>query len=119
MRLQTTTRVNEEEEKEKEGKYTQLAQLLHQMSGDEAVDFLQGFAARRKAGAAASGGLPRQIPEYDVVRNMFPPKQSVEFELTVRHPVAYPTLFPLQVAALSLEGVLGTHSVNRPRCVDL
>lgn len=51
--------------------------------------------------------LSRQIPGSEVLRALLPPAQSsFEFEATIRQPVAYPALFPLQVALLPLDQLL-------------
>jgi hypothetical protein len=51
--------------------------------------------------------------------NMLPPTQnSVELELTIQHPIAYPILLPLQGVTLPLESLLGPNSSFLPRCAN-
>jgi hypothetical protein len=97
-------------------KSRQISELLDAMPEHEAAEMLQELAARR---AAAASSLPKQISEHDVLRNtLLPVQNNIEFELNVRHPIAYPTLYPLQVATLSWETVLGPSAMTWQRCVN-
>jgi hypothetical protein len=97
-------------------KYQQVIELFDALPEHEAAQILHEFTTRRTTAAFV---LPKQISELDLIRNTLWPSQSnVELELNVRYPVAYPALYPLSVAALTLETLLGPHTITQPRCVD-
>jgi hypothetical protein len=83
----------------------QIAVLFDGLPEHEKARLLQELATRNPAAA----GLPKPISEHGLIRDtLLLNHNDVEFELTVRHPVAYPVLFPVDVAALPLKSLLGS-----------
>ncbi|CZR43818.1 uncharacterized protein FPRO_07265 [Fusarium proliferatum ET1] len=54
-----------------------------------------------------SGSPTPSLPQYNIVGSLLPPVSAgMEFELMVRHPIAYPVLLPVTVSSLPLTELL-------------
>ncbi|KAH8125656.1 hypothetical protein LI328DRAFT_151772 [Trichoderma asperelloides] len=86
-----------------------ILRLLRTLPPEDAVKLLQTLRND-------SSDTPRLIStpsEHNLLRGALgPTRNSLEFELTVRHPVSYPPLFPLKVSSLPLESLLRPSRTN-------
>jgi hypothetical protein len=85
-----------------------ILQLLRTLPYDKAVELLQTLRTDDTPfDGSESANKTSMLSGRDLLGSFLGTSQnSLEFELVVRHPVAYPPLFPLQIAALPLESLL-------------
>ncbi|KAH8892669.1 hypothetical protein GQ53DRAFT_127022 [Thozetella sp. PMI_491] len=81
-----------------------ITRVLDALSSDQAAELFQALCAR---GYDAALSRPRQISERETLRALLPATETqAEFELTTRHPIAYPVLVPLLADDLPLHSIL-------------
>jgi hypothetical protein len=86
-----------------------VLRLLRTLPPEEGLELLE--AIHNDAALADDWDMTSyEIPtssEHNLLRSLLgPTRNHMEFELTVRYPVAYPPLFPINVTSLALETLL-------------
>ena len=87
------------------GKSTDVLKQLQRLPYDEAIKVLQQLRGMELPESSSSGSssndfLP-SISEYQILRSCIPSTPNdLEFELAIRHPIAYPTLLPVNIDSL-------------------
>lgn len=90
---------------------TEMLESLRTLPHEQALEL---FRKLRNEPAGPLLSLPRPS-DHQTLRALLPPTQnSLGFELTMRHPVAYPTLFPVSYTELSLGSLLKPMRMPRP-----
>ncbi|KZL67779.1 c6 transcription factor [Colletotrichum incanum] len=103
------TQLVDKEEALNNAKAAELLDMLKRVPDDEVLEALKLLRIGNEPAEVSSA-----LPKYDVGlsqvalnRAILPPTQtSLEFELMMRHPVAYPTWAPVQPSKLDLEFLL-------------
>lgn len=100
-----------------------IVELLRSVPYDEAVELLQKLRGGSPPTPAATPSttvvrkppsIPPPIPAHFYVRSVIPPtRNNLEFELVVRHPIAYPTLLPIPIESLPIDVLLHPSQIRR------
>lgn len=91
--------------------------MLQTLPRDQAFDLLETLRAAHNVDEDAdSPALPGQLSEQQLLRTLLSPTQeSLEFELMIRFPIAYPALVPVSPTSLPLERLLRPRRIARAR----
>ncbi|KAL0931318.1 C6 zinc finger domain containing protein [Colletotrichum truncatum] len=90
----------------------ELLSLLRDSSDEQALEALRGFKEGKESGEITSSlrSMPSVglgLSQIALNRAIIPPtRSSLEFELMVRHPVAYPAWAPVEASKLDLDYLL-------------
>jgi hypothetical protein len=93
--------------------------FLDTMPDDAAMNVLRHLKSSRDPSTTLSSiksgvQLNHQLSERRTARNFSPPTQSeLEFELSIRHPISYPTLMPVDVTVQQPNPLLQTRRLRR------
>mgnify|MGYP005988626813 CR=1 FL=1 len=93
------------------GKSTDVLKQLQKLPYDEALKVLRQLRGMDLPESSSSGSssneLSPSISEYKVSRSCIPTTPNdLEFELAIRHPIAYPTLLPVHIDSLKDQNFL-------------
>ncbi|KAJ4320121.1 hypothetical protein N0V84_006008 [Fusarium piperis] len=103
-----------------------LVARLRSLPYDRALELFQHL--RRGQGSSEAAGelstppssqgssIPPSIPDTAILRSCMPgTPNSLEFELAIRHPIAYPTLYPIPIGSLPPERMIRpTRAIQSP-----
>lgn len=92
-------------------------QLLEKLRGGRGSTSSTGTQSSPSSSAVhSSPGIPSPMPVHNYVRSILPPtRNNLEFELVVRHPIAYPTLLPIPIETLTIDTLLKPSPLRRPQ----
>ncbi|KAF5023169.1 hypothetical protein F66182_4773 [Fusarium sp. NRRL 66182] len=90
--------------------YEDALKLLQKMRGEASSSTPREYMPR----AQVATNIPRPVSSAAYVRSCLPSTpNSLEFELAIRHPIAYPTLYPIQITSLPLDRMLNPSRIRR------
>ncbi|KAI8673520.1 Zn(2)-C6 fungal-type domain-containing protein [Fusarium keratoplasticum] len=104
-----------------------LVARLRSLPYDQALELFQHLREGQGSSSSAAGesstpagsqgsSIPPSIPDTFILRSCMPgTPNSLEFELAIRHPIAYPTLYPIPIASLPPERMIRpTRAIQSP-----
>ncbi|KAJ4211347.1 hypothetical protein NW759_012548 [Fusarium solani] len=95
-----------------------LVARLRSLPYDQALELFQRLREGQGSSSSAAGEssapagsqesiIPPSIPDMTIIRSCMPgTPNSLEFELAIRHPIAYPTLYPIPISSLPSERMI-------------